>query len=361
MRVPSIDLLRGVVMILMVIDHAREYSAGPGRVADPMDLSQTSPLLFTLRWLSHFCAPVFALLMGVSAGFKADRRRLVARGLWLILLEFTIIDWAWTFNPLWPRKFWQVIAALGMSNILLGLFLPAGRRAILATGLAIVALHNVFDTVNLPGNYLWALLHERMVLPLGAGFELRTTYPFLPIAGVVFCGYGMAPWFQRDGARRRLAITGLAACALFLALRTTSFYGDAGVFTGTLLSLGNVTKYPLSLQFILMTLGPALLLLAAAHARQGPRWLHALGRDSLPFYVGHLYLLHAFALVWAWAQGYGPAPLWQRFGGMPEGFGFPLWQTVPFALFTTAVWLLLRRLPQALARIDHGESKAADK
>ena len=337
MRVPSIDLLRGLVMVLMVIDHAREYSAGPGRVADPMDLSQTSPLLFTLRWLSHFCAPVFALLMGVSAGFKPDRRRLFTRGLWLIVLEFTLIDWAWTFNPLWPRKFWQVIAALGASNFLLALLLPLGRPALLAIGVAIVGLHNLLDPISLPTNYLWALLHQKTVLPLFAGFEFRTTYPVLPIAGVVLCGYGIAPWFQRPDAARRLAATGLSATALFLLLRLTNFYGDPSPFTGTLQSLGNVTKYPLSLHFILMTLGPALLFLAATHNRRAPQFLVTLGRRPLPFYIGHLYLLHALALLWAFSQGHGPAPLSVRFGGIPEAFGFPLWQTIPFALFTTAV------------------------
>jgi uncharacterized membrane protein len=354
MRVPSIDLLRGLVMVLMVIDHAREYSAGPGRVADPMDLSQTSPLLFTLRWISHFCAPVFALLMGVSAGFKPDRRRLFTRGLWLILLEFTLIDWAWTFNPLWPRKFWQVIAALGASNVILSLLLPLGRPALLAIGLAIVGLHNLLDPISLPTNYLWALLHQKVVLPLPFGFEFRTTYPVLPIAGVVLCGFGIAPWFQRADAARRLAATGLSATALFLLLRTTNLYGDSSPFTGTLASLGNVTKYPLSLQFICMTLGPALLFLAATHNRRAPQFLVTLGRNPLPFYIGHLYLLHALALLWAFGQGHGPAPLSVRFGGIPEAFGFPLWQTIPFALFATVLlYTGITHAPAPVASLLH--------
>lgn len=341
MRVPSIDLLRGVVMVLMVIDHAREYSAGPGRVGDPMDLAQVTPLLYALRWVSHFCAPVFAFLMGVSAGFRPDPRRLIERGLLLILLEFTIIDWAWTFYPAWPRKFWQVIAALGASSILLGLLAPRGRRFVLAAGVLITAGHNLFDHVQFApdtaAHYFWSLLHQKNVLPLAGGFEVRTTYPFLPLAGVVMLGYGMSPWFTLPDARRRLGIAGAGACALFLVLRTAIGYGDPGAFTGSLLSLGNVTKYPVSLQFVLMTLGPALLFLAAAHGRQGPGWLRTLGQAPLVFYVGHLYLLHALALLWAAAQGFAPAPLNTRFGGIPEGFGFPLWQTIPFAAFCTAL------------------------
>lgn len=341
MRVASIDLLRGVVMVLMVIDHAREYSAGPGRVSDPMDLGQVTPLLYTLRWISHFCAPVFAFLMGVSAGFRTDQRRLLQRGFLLLLLEFTIIDWSWTFYPLWPRKFWQVIAALGASSILLGVLLPYGRRFVLAAGLLITVTHNLFDHVRLSpdsaAHYLWSFLHQKNVLPLFGGFEVRTTYPFLPLAGVVMLGYAAAPWFQLPDARRRLALAGAGACALFLLLRVGSGYGDASQFTGTLYSLGNVTKYPVSLQFVLMTLGPALLFLAAAHDRQGPRWLRTLGQAPLIFYIAHLYLLHAMALLWAAAQGFTPAPLNARFGGIPEAFGFPLWQTLPFAALATAL------------------------
>jgi uncharacterized membrane protein len=328
-------------MILMVIDHAREYSSGPGRVSDPMDLSQVSPLLFTLRWISHFCAPVFALLMGISAGFKPDRRRFLTRGLWLIVLEFTIIDWSWNFYPLWHRKFWQVIAALGASSILLGLLVPIGRRAIFAIALAVLLLHNLLDPISFAPNtalhYVWSFLHQKNVLPLPGGFEVRTTYPFLPIAGVVMFGYSISPWFSLPDARRRLFWSGVAASVLFLFLRTVAGYGDASPFTGSLFSLGNVTKYPLSLQFVAMTLGPALLFLAAAHGRTGPAWLTTLGRNPLVFYIGHLYLLHALALAWAAALGLAPAPLASRFGGIPEAFGFPLWQTIPFALCTTAL------------------------
>lgn len=350
-RLPSIDLLRGAVMVLMTVDHAREYSAGPGRVGDPMDLSQVTPLLYALRWVSHFCAPVFALLMGVSAGFRPDAGRLARRGLLLLLLEFTVIDWAWTFYPPWPRKFWQVIAALGASCLVLAALSRLGHRVVLLVGAAILAAHNLFDGVRFAEgtwqHYAWSFLHQKNVLPLWGGFEVRTTYPFLPVAAVAMVGYGIAPWFHAVDARRRFAWAGAACCALFLVLRVWVGYGDGSVFDGTMLSLGNVTKYPLSLQFALMTLGPALLALAAMHgiASPGPRWLLALGRAPLPFYVAHLYLLHALALTLAAALGLGVADFRQRFGGIPEGFGFPLWVTVPFAGVTVALlslWLTSR-------------------
>ncbi|BDC48586.1 hypothetical protein F183_A09020 [Bryobacterales bacterium F-183] len=357
-RLVSIDVLRALVMILMTIDHAREYSSGPGRVSDPMDLSKVTPLLYTLRWLSHFCAPTFALLMGISAGFRPDAARLAKRGLMLLLLEFTIIDWSWTFNPLWHRKFWQVIAALGASCLLIAALSRLGHRAVLAIGALILATHNLFDHVRFPEgtpvHYVWSFLHQMNVLPLGGGFEVRTTYPFLPLAAIAMLGYGIAPWFRLPDARRRLAITGAAFLVLFVLLRTVVGYGDAGAFGGTLMSLGNVTKYPVSLQFALMTLGPALLFLSFTHPlTNAPQWILTLGRSPLIFYVAHLYLLHALALLASLAMGLGIADFSKRFGGIPEGFGFPLWVTVPFALATVAILVFVLQRYQMLAARKH--------
>jgi uncharacterized membrane protein len=333
-RIESIDLLRGIVMVLMAIDHAREYSSGPGRVSDPMQLDQVTPLLFALRWISHFCAPVFALLMGLSAGFQPRPQHLIVRGLLMLLLEFTIIDWSWTFYPLWPRKFWQVIAALGVSSILLGLLARFGHRAVLILGLAIIGLHNLFDGVSFAegtvAHYVWSFVHQKNVLPLGGGFEVRTTYPFLPIAGVAMLGFGLAPWFHLPVAR----YLGAGMCALFVLLRMTNFYGDGSAYTGGWQSLGNVTKYPLSLQFVLMTVGPALAFLSLPIRPARP--LLVLGRAPMFFYVSHLYALHAVALLWAVALGMKLPPLSAKFGGIPDAFGFPLWVTLPFALAVTA-------------------------
>lgn len=356
-RIPAIDLLRGIVMVIMTIDHAREYSAGPGRVTDPMDLDHVTPLLYAMRWISHFCAPVFSLLMGMSAGLSRSNPpgswsvHLVKRGLVLVALEFTVIDWSWTFNPLWPRKFWQVIAALGCASIVLGVMNRWSRGASLATGLAITALHNLGDGVSfssVPAHYVWSILHQKNVLPLWAGFEFRTTYPILPIVGVSLIGFGLSDWIRRRDGFARLARVGATGCLLFLALRITNLYGDASRFSWdgdwvrALQSVGNVTKYPLSLQFVLMTVSPALIFLGGPGRRiSGSRWwqrtLITLGRNPLAFYIGHLYLLHALALIWVLAQGLPWANFAVRFGGIPAEFGFPLWQTIPFSLFTTAL------------------------
>jgi uncharacterized membrane protein len=361
----------------MTVDHAREYSSGPGRVGDPMDLDAVTPLLFWLRWLSHFCAPVFVLLAGVSARFQGERmtrrklsRHLAARGLVLVALEFTLVDWSWTFNPAWPRKFAQVIWGIGVSLAALALLvrlLPP--RFVGLVGVLLVAVHNLLDPVRVAGEgplrYLWAALHQREVLPLGGGFEVRTSYPVLPLIGLAAAGYALGGWYTgryRDAAhaparRRGLALVGAGCVALFLALRLTNAYGDpravelAAGAARTALSVLNATKYPISLAFALMTLGPALLLLAAWDAwgragddgvpRPAPRWtgpLALLGRVPMFYYVAHLYALHAAALVAALAAGFPPSAFdfGARIGGMPPGFGFPLWVTVPFALVTVA-------------------------
>jgi uncharacterized membrane protein len=381
-RLPHVDLLRGIVMLLMVVDHAREYAAGPGGLGDPMDLDRVTPLLFTMRWLAHFCAPWFALLMGMSAWLSFRNRpseeawkHLVLRGAILLLLEFTIIDWSWTFYPPWPRKFFQVIAALGCAMIALGLLCRLGRRAVGLTGAAILALHNLFDGVRFapdtPWHYVWSVLHQMNVLPLPGGFEVRTTYPIFPIIGIACVGFWMGAWLvemNTQRVRERFWRLGIGAIALFVVLRLTG-YGDASPFAPqesglyTAFALGNVTKYPISLQFALMTLGPLFLLLGRLHGRfgQGQRrgvqiWsaVRLLGQVPLFFYVGHLYLLHALALVWALASGYPLAAFRfaERFGGIPEGFGFPLWVTLPFAGITV---LLLLPACQRFAQLRHSK------
>jgi uncharacterized membrane protein len=347
----TLDLLRGLVMIFMIIDHTQEYQAGPGRglVTDPMNLAVTTGPVFFFRILSHFCAPVFTLLMGISACLSATRRsaaeatrHLLARGAILIVLEFTIVNWAWTFNPFWPRYFFQIIGALGVALICLSLAPHLSRPVNAAIGLGLVGLHNLFDGLHFaPHTFCyvaWSFLHEKNLLPLGNGFEIRTTYPVIPIIGVAFCGYALGAAWNRH------LRTGLLLIGLFLLLRITNFYGDASRFEPApypLRSLVNVTKYPLSLQFVLMTLGPALVFLAWFRDRTIP-WLEQLGRTAMFFYVAHLILLHTAALAIALLLG-EPVDLTHRFGGIPNGIGFPPWATAPLALAATAVLFPLCR------------------
>lgn len=360
MRIPVIDILRGAVMVLMVIDHARDYAAGPGQVSDPMDLATVSPFLYLLRWLTHFCAPVFAFLMGTSAALsrRTTAGRLAWRGLLLLLLEFTLVDWAWNFYPPFPRKYFQVIAALGMANLLLAALWRLGPKVILAVGLLLVFGHNLLDGLRFADgswqHYGWSFLHQRNVLPLPGGWEVRTSYPFLPIAGVALAGYGCGAGLF--ASRRRLWQAGAGMLLLFLLLRLPNLYGDQSQFLWstdwglTLRSLGNVTKYPFSLQFVLMTLGLAFLAAAGAYSWRNAA-LESLGKTPMFFYVVHLYLLHAGALAAAWALGYGWGDFGARIGGLPVAFGFPLWLVLPITAVTTAVllpacrWYGQRKLP----------------
>lgn len=359
-RFASIDIVRGIVMALMTMDHAREYAAGPGTLTDPMNLDAVTPPLFWMRWASHFCAPTFAFLMGVSAWFGSQKRspedaqrHFAIRGLLLIFLEFTVIDWAWTFNPLWPRKFFQVIAALGVAQLVLAAFARFGERTCLAVGAAIVFGHNLLHAVRFPpetaAHYLWSFVHRQNVLPLPGGFEVRTTYPVLPVVGLTLCGFGLAKWLFWEDGGARLRRLGWILIVLFLALRASNAYGDPFPFViyeglgRSAMSFLNVTKYPISLQFALMTLGPAMLMLAWLERRPSSEKgsVALLGQVPLFFYVAHLYALHILALTVAAAIGF-PRESFDfanRFGGIPKGFGFPLWLT-PFVAMATTLALL---------------------
>jgi uncharacterized membrane protein len=355
-RFDSIDALRGLVIALMVIDHTREYAVGVPSVTDPMALDTTSLLVFWLRWLAHFCAPTFTLLAGVSAGLQAARldrralsRHLATRGLVLIALEFTVIHIAWTFSLVWPRFYMQVIWALGLSMLFLAAMLYVPARVRLLVGIAIAAGHHLLEPLAFQDpawlRWVWAILHDRQVLALPFGYEVRTSYPVLPMLGLILIGDALGRWIRTAAPAQRgrtLAILGSACVVAFVLLRATNLYGDPhpAIYSGdlreNLRAMLNVTKYPLSLSFQLMTIGPGLLLLALWD-RGVPRLaapLLALGRAPMFCYIAHLYWLHAGALVVAMLAGHA----WRDFDfratitGLPVGVGFPVWMTIPITI-----------------------------
>jgi len=367
-RFDVIDVLRGLVIVIMVVDHAREYTGGPG-VSDPMALETTPPLLFWMRWITHFCAPVFTLLAGVSAGMQGVGARAdagwswhhITRGLILVLLEFTVIHLAWTFSFVWPMHYAQVIWGIGVSLIVLGVLQRVPVVARVALGVAIVAGHNALDGVHLTSpawlHWVWAILHDRQVMTLWGEYTVRTSYPVLPMIGLVLLGDGVGRWYARAHPTVRrvwLARAGVASIVAFVVLRVLNGYGDlhAAAYTGNamhdVMAALNVTKYPMSLSFVLMTLGPALLLWSRWDGGP-PSWtapLRTMGQVPMFLYITHLYLLHALALLMALAAGHP----WSAFDfrkaitGLPSGFGFRLWQTFPFVvvtlglLYPAAVW-----------------------
>lgn len=317
MRIESIDALRGLVILLMLVDHAREFFFIHAQVSDPMDVTATSPALFFTRLTAHLCAPVFVALTGLSAWLYASKKGgapaasafLFKRGLFLIFLELTLVNFAWTFSLTPTTVFLQVIWVIGLSMIALAALVHLPRGVLIAVGLAIVLGHNLLDPITVaegaPGHAIWAVLHDRGYIDLPWGGQARTSYPLLPWIGVIALGYGIGPWFVAEETvrRRRLIALGVAMLALFALLRTINLYGDhpwvsQSDFLHTAMSVLNLTKYPPSADFLLATLGVGALLLAALE--KAPRRLVGLlaifGGAPLFFYLIHLYALHLLNL-----------------------------------------------------------------
>lgn len=329
-RLICIDALRGLVMLFMLLDHVRETFLLHRQVSDPMDVTSVEPALFFSRTLAHLCAPVFILLTGLSAflygrnkgGRRASAQFLLTRGLFLIALELTLVNFAWTLQ--WPPQviYLQVIWAIGISMVALSLLLWLPRPWLVAVGVLIVAGHNLLDGVHFaadsPWHGLWAVLHDRGWLELG-GLRLRTSYPVLPWFGVIMLGYAMGPWFADDapaGARlQRLALCTAGCAGLFIALRWLNGYGDAPWQPApdalhNLMALLNITKYPPSLVFVCLTLSCGLGLLMAFERWQERRWvrqLALLGGAPMFFYLLHLYVLKLLyiAAVASWGLNQG--------------------------------------------------------
>ncbi|WCM91655.1 DUF1624 domain-containing protein [Acidovorax sp. NCPPB 2350] len=341
-RLQSIDALRGLVILFMLLDHVRETFFLHQQVMDPMVVADTSPAVFFSRMLAHVCAPVFVFLTGLSAFLygarQADPRSaamafLFKRGLFLVLLEVTLVNFAWTFQ--FPPKvvYLQVIWAIGLSMLALALLLWLPRGALVALGIALVAGHNLLDGLHFPQGHAlhvpWAILHDRGWIGSEDVLRLRTSYPVLPWIGVIALGYAAGPWFRasQDAAarQRRLAGWALALLAGFVALRWANVYGDKAWAVGetpllTLMGFLNVTKYPPSLLFVALTLGIGLWLLRAFERARPAPWLAVLaafGAAPMFFYVLHLYVLKALYLsaqsVWGNNQGryFGFDAMWQ--------------------------------------------------
>ena len=325
-RIESIDLLRGVVMIIMALDHVRDYFHYDAFIYSPTDLSHTNVLLFFTRWITHFCAPVFVFLAGVSAylyGVKRNKRELsfflFTRGIWLVLAELFILSLFRTFNPTYTYLNLQVIWAIGFCMIALSAIVYMNRSIILLIAILLIAAHNLFDTVHVQGNnfsaFLWSFLHEVKRFTFGR-FTLFVHYPILPWVGIMTLGYYSGSLYvsSYDSAKRRriLFLSGTGFILLFIILRSGNFFGDAAQWSlqkqpiFSFLSFLNVTKYPPSLLYTLITLGPALVFLACSE-----KPLTALttkvtifGRVAMFYYLAHILLIHIIAAIAALITGY---------------------------------------------------------
>jgi uncharacterized membrane protein len=374
-RIDSVDLLRGLVMVIMALDHVRDFFHADAQLFSPEDLTRTNGMLFFTRWITHFCAPVFVFLAGLSVHFYAPRRAslavvsrfLVTRGLWLIFLEWTVVYLAFSFNFSYHIVLLQVLWAMGWSMIVLAALIWLPRPFILAIALALIALHNAFDSVTAASfgswGWLWSFLHVPTFFASG-GRQFYFLYPLIPWAGVMAAGHCFGPIMQLDAARRRriLVRLGIGLTTAFFVLRLINLYGDTrhwsvqDDFTMTVVSFFNTSKYPPSLLYLLMTLGPALLVLAALdRVRVGPQNLfRVFGRVPLFYYLVHFYAIHALAVVlgglrynrWDFFFQFPTALLGFPARGFPSNYGYNLaavyliWISLVCALYFPCRWYM---------------------
>lgn len=350
-RFDSIDILRGLVMVIMALDHVRDYFHYGSFLFSPTDLEQTTPAIFFTRWITHYCAPVFVFLAGTSAFMVNERKGgsyaskfLLSRGLWLIFLEATVVSLGWSFYVQCGGYF-QVIWAIGVSMMVLGVFCRLPLPVVLVTGFLLVFGHNFLDPVAFEhgtvNEKIWGVLHETTAVELGNGtyyFE----YPVLPWIGVMMLGYCFGVFYTRSNfiekRKKWLLILGSCSVVIFILFRFFHVYGDSSDWTEypdkiySLMSFLNVTKYPPSLLYILITLGPALIFLAVSERLDG-KWskiLVTFGRVPLFYYVLHLYLIHALAIlnIMLFFPGYDWKAMliydWGAFVEALKGYGYGL-------------------------------------
>ncbi|MGZ8538991.1 MAG: DUF1624 domain-containing protein, partial [Flavisolibacter sp.] len=363
-RVESIDLLRGLVMIIMALDHTRDFFHAPAWTQDPLDLNTTSPILFFTRWITHFCAPVFVFLAGTSIFFQDIRKTkkelsvfLLKRGLWLILMEILVINFAFSFDITPNFIALQVIWTIGISMVIMGLMIWLPLPVILLTGLLIVFLHNSLDPyeANLneqsPGLF-YDLIHRQSFHQIN-DFTLLILYPFLPWTGLMMLGYCFGKLYTtylEEERKKILIFLGIALILFFIGLRISNAYGDNQLwstqknFLYSLFSFINTDKYPPSLLYLCMTIGPAILFLAFVKGRNElSNFITVFGRVPFFYYVLHFYLLHFVSSICFLARGHTLAEGFTLYPGSLirfniPGEGYPLW--VAYVAWISAILVL---------------------
>ena len=325
-RIDSIDLLRGLVMVIMALDHTRDFFHTPAWSEDPLNLQTTSPELYFTRWITHLCAPVFVFLAGTGAYFQSLRKSkkelslfLIKRGFWLLIVEIFIINFAFSFDIHYSVIGLQTIWSIGISMIILGLMIWLPFNVILFTGLIIVLGHNALDYYEArnpesPGIW-YDFLHRPNFRKLWDGHNLLILYPFLSWAGLMMMGYCFGKLFLKyegDQRKKMLIFLGLGLLVLFAILRIPNLYGNPqdwseqknGLYS--FLSIMNVQKYPPSLLFMCATIGFGLLILAAMGNKRNwlTRFITVFGRVPFLYYVLHFFLIHLVSAIFYLARGH---------------------------------------------------------
>ena len=347
-RIQSIDLLKGLVMVIMALDHVRDYFHYSAFFFDATDPEQTTWPIFITRFITHFCAPAFSFLAGTSA-FMIGKRKLPAelssflfkRGLWLVFVEIIIINFAWKFDLNFTHIGLQTIWSLGISMIVLAGLIYLPKKVILAFSIVIIFGHNMLDNIHFEGSYLWSILHEWKQFEFIEGHKVLFAYSLLPWIAVMSLGYCFGSLYDSsfDVKKRKRILNnlGIGSFVLFFILIAINKYGNPvqwtnyGITSKTLMSIFNINKYPPSLLYLLITLGGTFLFLANAEKLKGKvvDFFCVFGRVPFFYYIIHIYLIHLIAVVAAEFTGFG----WQVMVSMPtfatrvealKGYGFNL-------------------------------------
>ncbi|MEP7319448.1 MAG: heparan-alpha-glucosaminide N-acetyltransferase domain-containing protein [Panacibacter sp.] len=369
-RVNSIDFTRAFVMIIMALDHVRDFIHVDAITQSPTNLSTTTPLLFFTRWITYLCAPTFVFLAGTSAyiTFKKEnniaqsRKFLLKRGLWLILLEFTVVSFGLYFDLGFHNFLFEVIAAIGFGFIMLSLLLRSSLKTITIIGLLIICCHNLLPLIPFSEGSLIKTIFMPFFsvvgYPLSSHTNLIIAYPPVPWLGIMLLGFASGKLFELPDAKRKKSFLkiGLSALLLFTVLRFINIYGDPSLWSTqkdgvyTFLSFMNVTKYPPSLLFCLITLGIMFLILAFAEQVQNSLMniLPVYGRVPLFYFLVHFYLIHLTMIVIMLLQGFHWADLNFASGtfgrpgeaesGVSLGIVYLIWIAIVIVLYKPCLW-----------------------
>ncbi len=369
-RINSIDLLRGFIMIIMALDHTRDFFHIAAWTDDPLNLTTTTPLLYFTRWITHLCAPNFVFLAGVSIYFQSLKKSkqelsafLLKRGLWLILIEITIVNFAFGFDFHFSFFALQVISAIGISMIILGLLIWLPYTAIFIIGAVIVLGHNLLDYyeagLTQQPSWWYSLLHLPGIYKLSGNTSLLIFYPFLPWSGLMIIGYCFGKLFLKfEGIKRKrmLLILGCSTLLFFVVLRFINGYGDPLKWSTqknslyTFLSFMKLQKYPPSLLYMCATVGIALLFLAFTGNANNrlSRFITVYGRVPFLYYVLHFFLIHLVSAIFFFARGHSAAegiyigkelPNFIIPGeGVSLGFVYLIWICIVLALYPVCKW-----------------------
>jgi uncharacterized membrane protein len=368
-RISSIDTVRGLVMIIMALDHVRDFLHTGSLSQDPTNLETTTAILFFTRWITHLCAPTFVFLSGISAylffrknkNLAASRKFFLTRGIWLVFLEFTIVSFALWYDIRFRLFLMEVISAIGLGFIILSFMLKLPSRTIGIVGIILIFTHNLLQLIPLPAQpfsvFLTSVLFRPNLMQLTPATAFFTAYPLIPWLGILLLGFGAGEFFEKEPERRKSFFlrAGISFLLVFGIFRLFNFYGDPVKWTEqtkpffTVLSFFNVTKYPPSLLFTLLFIGLAMLLLYFSETERNriTEILSVYGRVPLFYFIIHLLMIHALMFIILYLQGFknGDFVFGAFKNGRPESANgvnlatvYVIWISVVLLLYPVCRW-----------------------